>query len=114
MELLIYVMNKTEKLDQLLHVFSENNLTGATIINSTGMMHKLYDDDVDSYKFLSLRNFFDPERKESKTIMMVVSEEQVELVTKIIEGVVGDLNQCDNGIVFTVPVNFSKGLNKWK
>ena len=51
MELLIYVMNKTEKLDQLLHVFSENNLTGATIINSTGMMHKLYDDDVDSYKF---------------------------------------------------------------
>ena len=110
MELLIYVMNKVDLLDQLLEDFSKEPEFRATIIDSMGMAHML----KDSGYFLSLRNLLNQSQVNSKTILMAVEKESVEKAVRIIENLVGDLTDPDTGVVFTVPISYSKGLVKQK
>ena len=51
-------------------------------------------------------------RDRNNTILTVVKDEQVEAAVKIIERVVGDLSKPDSAIVFTVPVDFIKGIGR--
>jgi len=41
MQLLLIVLNRVEKLDELLENLMDNGFSGATILNSTGMMREL-------------------------------------------------------------------------
>lgn len=109
MKLLIFVFNKNEKLDQLLKEFSVNGITGATIIDSKGMAKVLLNKDFDGI-FGSLRYIIDSSREDNKTIFMVLKDEIVEVVLEIIERVVGSLDEQDSGILFTVPIDFIRGL----
>lgn len=111
MKLLIYVLTKNELLSKLLHEFAENKIIGATIVNSTGMAQQLFNND-DLGILGSIRNILDPKRDESKTIYMVLKDEEVKIVLEIIEKIVGDLDEPDNGILFTVPIDYIKGLKK--
>ena len=74
MKLLVIILNKTECLEELLEAFTENNISGATIIDSKGMLQELYEHD--EFKFIgSLRSLFNPEHTENKTILMVTKKE---------------------------------------
>ena len=65
MKLLVIILNKTECLEELLEAFSENNISGATIIDSKGMLQELYEHD--EFRFIgSLRNLFNPEHFQYK------------------------------------------------
>ena len=44
--------------------------------------------------------------------MTVLKDEQVDEALAAIEETVGDLSKPDTGIVFTVPVDFIKGMHK--
>lgn len=110
MELLIYVMNKVDLLDQLLEDFSKEPEFRATIIDSMGMAHML----KDTGYFLSLRNLLNQSQVNSKTILMAVQKESIEKAVRIIENNVGDLTEPDTGVVFTLPISYSKGLVKKK
>lgn len=110
MELLIYIMNKVDLLDQLLEDFSKEPEFRATIIDSMGMAHML----KDTGYFLSLRNLLNQSQVNSKTILMAVDKESVEKAVRIIENIVGDLTEPDTGVVFTLPISYSKGLVKKK
>lgn len=66
----------------------------------------------DDHLFGSWRRFLDPDRKESKTIYMVLEDEKISEVIEIIESVIGSLNKPDAGIVFTIPVDYVKGIVK--
>lgn len=109
MKLLFFVLNKVEKLNTLLNEFAKQDVKGATILNSHGMAHSLVESD-DHHAFLSLRNYLDPKRKESKTIVMVIEDNEVESIVGIIESVVGSLDEPDTGIVFTAPIDYVRGL----
>ena len=111
MKALFFVLNKVEKLNQLLEEFASIGVKGATIMSSTGMAHSLYDSD-DHHAFASLRNYLDPKRKESKTIMMIVDEKEINKIIITIEKVVGSLENPDTGIVFSVPVDFIRGISR--
>lgn len=111
MKVLFFVLNKVDKLNALLNEFANKDVTGATIMNSHGMAHSLYDSD-DHHAFASFRLFLDPKRKESKTIMMVIKDEEQDKVLECIEKVIGNLDKPDTGIIFTMPVDFIKGLNR--
>ncbi len=43
---------------------------------------------------------------------MVVKKESVEKAVRIIENNVGDLTEPDTGVVFTLPISYSKGIVK--
>ena len=114
MKLIIFVMNKTEKLDALLTEFARRELCDATIIDSMGMARMLASGhDEDEIPFLgSLRAFLNPERRRSKVILAAIRDDQLDEIVKAIEGVIGDLSNRDTGVLFSVPIDYAKGICK--
>ncbi len=110
MQVLFLVLNRLEKIDELLEAFSESGIHGATVINSTGMAHTLANNHEDDLTFASLRAFFVGNREDNRTIFMVLEDDRVELAKNIIKRVIGDLSKPDTGIVFGVPVSFVDGI----
>lgn len=109
MELLFFVMNKIDLLDDLMRDLMDGGIRGATVVDSTGMAHMLNDH---NYIFGSLRQLLNQSRSQSKTIFMVCRHEEIEKIVGIIENLVGSLDNPDTGVVFTVPVSYTKGFVK--
>ncbi|XFA98856.1 P-II family nitrogen regulator [Candidatus Izemoplasma sp. B36] len=108
MKLVVYVMNKTELLEEFLHELKEKNIKGATILNSSGMARKLIQND--DMEFIgSLKTLFDNPRKESHVILIAVPDQQTSTVYKVIDTVCGDLSEPNTGIVFTLSIEEIKG-----
>lgn len=112
MKLLILILNKTEDMEDILAEFANYNIPGATILSSAGMARTLSNSNYENMSFLgSLRAILDPDRRENKTILTVIKDNQVDDAITAIENVIGDLSNPDTGIAFTVPVDFVKGIN---
>ncbi|NLG89606.1 MAG: hypothetical protein GX494_10445 [Clostridiaceae bacterium] len=112
MQLLVLVLNQVEKLDDLLKGFMNNGITGATIINSTGMIKELASHMEYQPIFGSFLININSDRKESKTIFIVLNDKQVETARNVIHEVIGDLSKPDTAVLFTLPVSFSEGIEK--
>ncbi len=112
MKLLFFVLNKTEKLDAVLTEFVHRNIHGATVLESMGMARLLSrKHDEDEIPFLgSLRTILNPEREKNNVILAVIQDNQLPEAVSAIEKVVGDLTVNNTGIVFSVPIDFSKGF----
>jgi nitrogen regulatory protein P-II 1 len=110
MQLMVMVLNRVEALDSLLERFMEDGICGATILNSTGMVKELAKSSEDFPIFGTLRMLINPDRKESKTLFMVLTDEKVEKAKNIIRDVVGDLSEPDSAVVFTLPVLSTEGV----
>lgn len=110
MQFLLIVLNKVELLDDLLEKFMDDGICGATILSSTGMVRELAKYNEGFPIFGSLRYMIDLDRQESKTIFMVLKDEQVEKVKTIVRQVVGDLSKPDTAIMFTLPVLSVEGV----
>lgn len=112
MRLLIFVLNQSEKLDAVLNAFQNAGIGGATILDSTGMAKVLHtvDEEEEMPLFGSLRHFLNPSREKSHTIFTVLQDSQLQTAVDAIESVVGDLKQANAGIVFSLPIDYVKGL----
>ena len=113
MKLLIVVLNKIECLERLITAFGDNQIPGATIIDSRGMAQELESFSDMDFMF-SLRMLINPAHKENKTIFMVIPDEMVAKVSRIVNEVTGGLDQPDTGILFTVPIDHIEGLRGTK
>lgn len=113
MKLLIYVLSHVEKLQTLLNQFNEQGIAGATILDSSGMGRELSERDEFSI-FGSMRALIDQNNRTTKTLFLVVEDEQVKKIEKVIESVIGDLSKPDQGILFTVPLDYVSGYKKKK
>ena len=109
---MVFILNKVEVLEDLLREFNTAGNHGATILTSTGMARALHGNDEESPLFGSLRALLDPGRAENRTILIVLRDEQVHAAVSVIQGVVGDLNKPDTGIVFTLPIDLVEGVRK--
>ena len=114
MKLLICVLNQTDKLDAILTEFATQNICGATILDGTGMARMLsHKHDEDVIPFLgSLFSFLNPEREKSKVIFAAIDDDQLSEAVSVIEKVVGDLSNRNTGVVFSVPIDYAKGICK--
>lgn len=114
MKLLIFVLYNTDKLDEVLTEFACKNICGATILESVGMAQLLnHKHDENEIPFLGrLRTFVTPEREKSKTILAAIADDQLTEAIAAIEHVVGDLSKENTGVVFSVPMDFMKGVCK--
>lgn len=112
MKLLVFILNKQEKLDKLVNEFAKHNLTGATVIKSSGVARKILESNDETLSNIvgSLKRLLGPDNVPNNTILMVVKDDKVQEIVQVIESVVGNLDNPDTGIVFTVPVDFVKGL----
>lgn len=109
MELVVIVLNKTDLLNDLLTQFMENDLAGATVVDSSGMGHII----ANQFPMFSMFAELSEEREaNSKTIFKVIDTvEERNKTVAILEEVCGDLEDPDTAIIFTLPVNFQKGIN---
>ena len=104
------VLNREECLEPILEEMLEKGIGGATILESTGMMRVLNDDQNVDLPML-IRHFYNPERKTSKTMIALIRDEQLPVLMKIINVKTGGLNKPNTGIAFAVPTTFVEGLD---
>lgn len=109
MELVIIVLNKTDLLNELLTEFMENDLSGATVLDSSGMGHLI----SNQFPMFSMFAELESEREDnSKTILKVVkSVEERKRTEDLVEKVIGDFNDPDTAVMVSIPVNSVKGIN---
>ena len=91
MQMFVLVLNREEFLEPLLEEMLKQNIGGATILESTGMMRVLDGDhNIDDLP------------------------EQIPQMIEIINKVTGGLDKPDTGICFALPTTFVEGVNKNK
>ena len=113
MDLLIFILNDHEKLDAILTELEKSGIRGATVIDSTGMAKVLHHDEEEVAFLGTLRSLLNPTtRAKSNTILMVLEKEMIHTAVEAIERIVGDLNQENVGVIFSIPVDFTKGIKK--
>lgn len=107
LQLLVFILNQEENLDEILSGFIEVGVKGATIIDSVGMGRILAHDIP---IFAGLRHLMKGNRPYNKTILAVVEDKKVDEVITVIEDVCGSLDQPGTGLLFTLPLSKVKGL----
>ena len=107
MQLLVFVLNQEEYLDEILSAFVEVGVKGATVIDSVGMGRILAHDIP---IFAGLRHLLEGNRPYNKTIFAVVEDGKVDEVIAVIEDICGSLDKPGSGLLFTLPVSKVKGL----
>lgn len=110
MQLLVLVLNKIELLEELLSQLSLGGIHGATILQSTGMATTLAHSEEDVPMFRTLSKILNPDREESRTVLMVLKKEQVDTAKKIINDVTGGISKPNTGILFALPIDFVEGM----
>ena len=108
MKLLVYILNRPEKLEDVLAGFIEIGLTGATILDSVGM-GKVLTRDVPA--FAGFRDVLTESRPANKTLVAVVEDEaKVDAALRLIEDVCGPFGTPGAGIAFTLPIDRALGV----
>lgn len=107
MKLLVLILNKVEKLEEVLEGFLEVGITGATIIESVGM-GQILSEEVPI--FAGLRFMFAGTKPHNKMILSVIKEGKEEPAIRVLRKILGDLGTPGTGIVFTMPIDKVEGL----
>ena len=107
MQLLIAVINHEEQVDDILAGFIELGITGATVIESTGMGRVL---SADVPIFAGLRSLGADSRPGNRTILCVADEAKVEAALGLVERICGELSSPGRGIAFVLPISRVVGL----
>lgn len=112
MQLLVTILKKVNVMDELIKNLARAGVKGATILDGTGMAESLMDmEDLPLFGVLR-RIMSDEEREVSKVMMIALKDDMVQDVMKIIKAVVGDLNEPNTGIMFTLPIANFEGIGE--
>lgn len=113
MKLMVLILNKIESLEYLLEGLSSAGISGATIIDSAGLVMTLSKMES-SFISSSIRSLFtsDGADTDNKTIISVIKDEQLDIARRVVYSTVGDLSKPNTGILFTVPIDFVEGTKK--
>jgi len=104
-KLLTLVLYETQYLDEIGQLLLEHNVRGANVINSTGIRGVLSRVPL----FADFLNFLGEYKGESKTITMIVAENQIPGIVEGLEEIVGDLNAHSGAAVYVTDLTFSRG-----
>lgn len=107
LRLVFIVLNEDEYLDELLEAFVELDVRGATVIDSVGM-GQIIAHDIPI--FGGLRSLMTGSRPYNKTIFTVVEKNKVEEIARVFEHICGPLDEPGTGLIFSLPVDYVKGL----
>ena len=114
---ILFVLNNSECLEDLLSAWEDLGVTGITILPSTGLgrvrRSRALREDLPI--FPSITDLMEHEEELNRTLFTVVDDDtMVEKIIDVTQKVVGDLSQPHTGILITMPVSQAYGLNKTK
>jgi nitrogen regulatory protein PII len=112
--LIIFVLDDTSLLEDLLTAWEKAGVTGVTLLESTGMHRVQMRASRDDLPLMpSLRALLSSREEHHRTLFTVVEkEETIDAVIRATEQVVGDLSGHGTGILFVLPVSRAVGLHK--
>lgn len=112
MFLIVLVVDNPDDCGQILKVWEESGVRGATILESTGLGRVKQSWHMDDIPLMpSLREIFQRQEVRHRTVFSVVDEEsKVDAIVAATESVLGDLDNENNGFLFVVPVLRAYGL----
>ncbi len=108
MQLLFIVLNNSDYLDEVLESFLELGISGATVLDSTGMGQII---SRDLPIFAGFKNVFSVAEPSNKTIFTLIGDQDFNRVMDAVEQITGSFSQQGTGIAFSVPVDGCRGLN---
>ncbi len=108
MKLMLIVLYLEELIYDVLELFIEEDIDGATIINSTGMGEYISNVPV----FASFIGFLNNAKHNSKTIVVLVPDHKVDLIVRGIEQLTGNLDHQEGAMIMTMNIDFFKGSMK--
>lgn len=112
MQLYVLILNKTECMPNLVSTLMREGIHGATIYDSMGMVQYVGQDMIEPPPiFGSLRKYFHPDNGNNKTMFILLRDEELASVKRIVNEVTGGLSRPDIGIAFTVPVSYVEGFD---
>ncbi|OHD76392.1 MAG: hypothetical protein A2V99_10345 [Spirochaetes bacterium RBG_16_67_19] len=108
MKLVVFILNREELLEQVLEAFVESGVPGATVLESAGMGRMLTSEVP---LFADLQDSMKGIKPANRVIFSLVSGEgPVRRLEKLLGKACGDLSVPGNGLLFTVPVDYARGL----
>jgi len=108
MKLVVFILNREELLEQVLEAFVEAGVPGATVLESAGA-GSLLTSEVPL--FAGFQESMKGLRPANRVILsLVAGEATVRRLEKLLEDACGDLSVPGTGLLFTVPVDYARGL----
>lgn len=112
MKALFLILNKTEKLNDVLEAFVKVGIKGATVVDSQGMGSALSESNLPMFGGF-LRTVLDNNRPFNKVIFSVVKDEEVlNDAIAAVEDILGDMSRPGVGLMFVMPVDRVVGWTK--
>ncbi len=108
LKLLLVTVYVESYMYDILELFLDFGIEGATILESTGMSRYISNVPL----FAEFIGFMNESKNASKTILAVVPERHVSRIAHRIEEVTGDLDKREGAIVLALDLSFAKGSMK--
>jgi nitrogen regulatory protein P-II 1 len=114
-KLVVVIVTDMQVCHDVVRVWEEAGVSGATILDSTGMRHlqqrQAHRDDLPLIP--SLRTLLEQEEFNHRTVFSIVSDEfDVDTLIRRTEELVGDFEAPHTGLLFVVPVLTVRGLRR--
>lgn len=107
-KLLICIIERDDKLDDVLEALVEVGITGATILEVRGMFEYLADEIP---LFAGFRNLIEDYNPSNKMVMSVMRDtDLLKLAMDTIESVYGKFTEPNSGIMFAIDIGHLRGL----
>lgn len=112
MKALFLILNKTEKLNDVLEAYVKVGIKGATVVDSQGMGSALSESNLPMFGGF-LRTVLDNNRPFNKVVFSVVKDEEVlNDAIAAVENILGDMSKPGVGLMFVMPVDRVVGWTK--
>jgi hypothetical protein len=111
--LVLLIVDDLNKCPDVLDAWDAAKVPGITILESTGMGRLRQNSIRDDLPMMpNLSDLFRAREHRHRTIFSVVEgEEKVDQLVTITEGILGDLDRPDSGVLFVLPVSRVFGLH---
>jgi hypothetical protein len=108
MYMIMYVLDDTSSLDKILDAWSVLGVSGATIIESTGLYRRRRQHIPMRYSYGDSPS---DETGNSTLFVVVQDEKMVHLCLKAIEDIMGNLDKPNTGVFTAWPLAITKGIS---
>jgi len=111
MHMVMFVLDDPSQLDDVLNAWEAAGISGATIIESTGINRRRQAKLVGTGLMAGINRLMSGDEESHYTLFTIVPDESV--VTRCleaVESVIGDLNQANTGVLAAWPLSVVKGV----
>ena len=111
---IVFVLDNPDQCRDILDAWENAGIRGVTILESSGLGRVRRAGIRDDLPLIpSLSDIFLNKETQHRTLFTVVkNQDQIEVIVKATQSVVGDLEQPDTGFLFVVPVSQVFGISK--